>query len=200
MEFNGVTYQGTEITDRKTLEKLPLDLANFYSQVNGLIAFNGGLHLRGCVDFPEWHSINYYWTGTGALHNFYEQLNDCDIPFGQDCLGDQFILRDSVIHKLSGETGELENLELDFNEFLIRTIEDPMNFLLLQPLEQFISEGGQLSPGELLNVFPPFCLDNESNEYSFKNISVKDRIGFLTEFYEQTKNLKDGQQIKIRTK
>ncbi|WP_133645101.1 hypothetical protein [Zeaxanthinibacter enoshimensis] len=198
MEFTGVTYTGLSITDQETLDKLPNNFSDFFGQVNGIIAFNGGLHIRGCVNAPDWHSIKYYWTGEGALHKKYEELDEQDIPFGQDCLGDQFLLRNLTVHQLSGETGDLENLGLTFEQFISNAIEDPMNFLSLQPLQQFLNQGGHLTPGESLSVYPPFCTKESANGVSIKNVPTKERIDFLANFYQQLKDLGEGQQIQIK--
>src|SRR6266446_5473413 len=44
-----------------------------------------------------------------ALHRLFPALNPFDLPFGQDCTGDRFILRDGVVHRLSGEAGGRTN-------------------------------------------------------------------------------------------
>ena len=198
MEFTGVTYLGKELEDHEILGLVTTELADFYKQVNGIIAFNGGLHIRGCVNSPIWHSLKSYWTGENALFKKYDQLNEKDIPFGQDCVGNQFILRNSLVHQLNSETGDIENLELTFNEFLSYAIKDPMDFLALQPLQQFHNENGKLEPGELLNVYPPFCMKESGNGISLKNVPVEQRINFLADFYNQIKDLEDGQEIKIK--
>ena len=43
--------------------------------------------------------------------------NQADVPFGEDCMGDQFLLRDGVTHKLAAETGEVESLGVGLREF-----------------------------------------------------------------------------------
>ena len=59
-QFKDITYLGSEIDDLDTYNLLPDYLKDFYLNNNGLIAYNGGLHIRGCVNFPEWHSLKEY--------------------------------------------------------------------------------------------------------------------------------------------
>lgn len=200
MEFTGVTYTDDKITDNEVYNSLPTELKSFYDQVNGIIAFNGGLHIRGCVSTPDWHSIGKIWKGENALHNLYDEVKETDVPFGQDCLGDQYLLRDGLVCHLSAETGDIENLDFTFGQFLKESMTDPMEFLLLQPLQQFMNEGGQLKPGELLNVYPPFCTKEAEEGVSLKNVPTLERISFLADLYRQLKDLPEGQRIEIKIK
>lgn len=197
MEFSGITYVGEKKKNQKLFDSLPTELKNFYEKVNGLIAFDGGLHIRGLVDTPDWHSLEYYWTGKGAFFCIYDEIKETDIPFAQDCLGDQFFIRGIRVFKLSTETGEIEDLEISFNEFIEKSIEDPVEFLMLQPLLQFQSGNGLLIPGQLLSAYPPFCTKESENGVDLKNIPVNDRLAFLAQFYNQIKNIEDNDSINI---
>jgi hypothetical protein len=188
MEFSEVTYTGGKAIDEAVFKNLPTELKDFYNHLNGIIAFNGGLHIRGCVSRPEWHSLHEAWKGDSAFHLLYEVVNETDIPFGQDCVGDQFFLRDGYVFRLSSETGDIESLELTFEQFLNKAISDPMEFLLLQPLQQFMNEGGRLEPGKLLSVYPPFCMEEAENGVSLRSISSVERISFLADLCRQIKN------------
>ena len=77
-----------------------------------LATFDGGLHVHGaCLD-PGWHSLRHVLEGPEALYRLYSVLAPTDIPFAQDALGDQFILRQGIVHRLAAETGDLEALRL----------------------------------------------------------------------------------------
>ena len=123
MKFTGILYQNNEITDLETFRKLPGELQAFLNQSNGLVALNGGIQIRGCVSEPSWISLREVWIGSLSLKETYNCLTDTDIPLAQDPFGDQFILRDGNVHRLNSEYGDLENLELDFNDCLEKTIE-----------------------------------------------------------------------------
>ncbi|QSE98990.1 SMI1/KNR4 family protein [Fulvivirga lutea] len=193
MEFTGIIYHNTDISDKSTFDKLPKELQDFFSQVNGIIAYNGGLQIRGCINEPEWISLEAIWSD---LHKTYDCLTKEDIPFAQDAFGDQFIWRNGHIHRLSAEFGELEDLELDFSSFLEKETENPVDFLMLESFNQLYDSDIRLSPGQLMNVYPPFMFDTNDNR-SFKPVPAKEQIDFLKSIYLQTKDLPDGQQMKI---
>jgi len=174
MEFKGITYVGEEVSDKETLEALPAELKSFYEEINGLVAYQGGLHIRGCVVTPEWHSLAHVWKGEHALWKIFSDLNESDIPFAQDCMGDQFVLRLGTVWLLSMDTGELDDLEIEFYDFLEDAIEDPVEFLALEPLVQFMDLDQTLEPGFILEADPPFSF--EADEYKLTAKPILDRI------------------------
>ncbi|HEY6971644.1 MAG TPA: hypothetical protein VJA94_20705 [Candidatus Angelobacter sp.] len=193
------SYAGGEITDTAIVEKLPQSYRNLLQQVNGCILFDGGLHIRGAVVSPRWHSLRVAWFGETALHRLFPAIKQHDIPFGQDCQGDQFVLRDAVVHRLQAETGDVKNLAMDLETFLRFAHEAPVEFLSLQPLQRFRREGGELKPGELLSVYPPFCTKESAAGVSLKAIPASDRIAFLADFAGQLSRLSHGTKVKIKT-
>jgi hypothetical protein len=165
--------------------------------LNGFIAFDGGFHLRGVCDVPAWHSLVEAWRGTSAIHRLFPTVRDSDLPFGQDCMGDQFILRDAVVHKLSAEGGELASMGLSFPEFFDRLTADPFEFLQLHPLIQFQRDGGRVEPGELLAAYPPFITKEAVNGVSLFAVSAEERISFLADMARQLSTIRDGEQFRV---
>lgn len=189
MKTEFINYRGKEFSDEKILAKLPEDLRVLLQMINGFIAFDGGLHVRGIIDFPEWHSLQKVWFGDFALYKIFLSLKESDIPFAQDCFGDQFILRDGTVWQLNAETDELENMNFSLNEFLANAEENPVDFLSLQPLVKFMIEGGKIENGQLLNVYPPFCTKESAEGVSLKAVPMFERISFLADFARQIKSL-----------
>jgi len=183
MEFKGITYlqDVAEEIDQETFESLPKELRTFYQGTNGLIAFNGGLHIRGVGSDPSWHDLARYWHGEMALHLVYTEMRPSDIPFAQDCLGDQYFYRLGTVWNLMCESGDIEDLELEFDEFIAHCVDDPIEFLSLEPLIEFMSDGGALAPGELLAIDPPLMV--EANAYEISKCAVDDRLSKLFELY-----------------
>jgi len=185
MEQPNPTYAGSQITDIEILDRVPEDYGRLLNQTNGFILFDGGLHVRGAVLDPEWHSLRKAWLGASALHKLFPAIEETDVPFAQDCLGDQFVLRAGIVNKLDAEIGDVERLGMSLETFLSHAHENPVEFLSLQPLLQFISEGGKLRPGQLLSVYPPFITKESADGVSLKAISMYDRLGFLADFARQ---------------
>ena len=110
MELPGVTWVGPPADDGEILAELPRELRSVLSAINGFVLFGGALHVRGAVREPAWHSLRNQWSGPDALADLYPAIQTNDIPFAQDCVGDQFLLRDGEVVRLVAETGEVEPL------------------------------------------------------------------------------------------
>ncbi|MGC1443490.1 MAG: hypothetical protein WA888_23005, partial [Burkholderiaceae bacterium] len=149
-EFEHINWRGGAINDDRLLNVLPAELACVLRRVNGFVQFDGGLHMRGICSEPQWHSLAYWWTGDGAFCRHYDAVEPGDIPFAQDCLGDQFLLRDGRVVQLYAETGEVQPLELGLVEFLENANVDPIDFLGMEPLLQLQQQSGSLQPGQLI--------------------------------------------------
>ena len=198
--MKGILYTGGELTDLVSFARLPSYLQAFLREQNGVVAYFGGLHLRGCVAEPSWHSLAEAWQGKGAFWRTYDEVFETDIPFGQDCVGNQFLLRGDAVLWLDTETGELADLEVDFKHFLFGAEKFPLDALGMEPLRNFQQAGGVLRPGELLSVYPPFCVATDSSpDPSLKAINVAERLTWLADFYRQIKDLPDGQTIRFTT-
>jgi hypothetical protein len=170
--------------------------ANLLQRMNGYVAYYGALHVRGACREPLWHSLRYAWTGDGALHRLYPNLSVDDIPFAEDAIGDQYVLRDGAVHQLSGETGEVTSRGMDIVAFDAAVRANPFEFLVLGPLQQFIDEGAELRPGDLLSVMPPLVIDREPGERtSVRAIPARERIEWLAMFARKIHDLPEGAHI-----
>ena len=193
MEQSKFDYVGSEITDVEIIAKVSEDYRRLLTETNGFVLFDGGLHVRGAVLSPEWHSLRKVWFGDFALYRLFPAIEETDVPFAQDCLGDQFVLREGIVHKLDAEVGEIDSLGVDLHTFLQLAQENPVEYLSLEPLLQFMSEDSKLQLGQLLSVYPPFIAEESANGVSLKAISMFDRIGFLGDFAKQIANLSEDE-------
>ena len=196
MEITNVTYRGPELTDAATLESLPQNLKGLLSSLNGFIQYGGGLHVRGAAHEPSWHSIAEVWTGSLSLSKLYPEVLQTDVPFAQDCVGDQFLLRNGQVWRLSAETGQVENLELGLKSFFVACAENPVKFLSMEPLLQLQREGRSLEPGQLIHAYPPFCTKEAAHGVSLKAVPAAELIGFHAELAAQLPP--DGEQFEVR--
>jgi hypothetical protein len=120
------------------------------------------------------------------------------VPFAEDCLGDQFLLREGRVWRLAAETGEVESLEVGLGGFFEAVQADPVEYLSLHPLLQFQREGGRLEPGQLLAAAPPFCIQESANGVSLRAIPADERRRFLADLAAQLRDVPDGGQIDFR--
>ncbi len=158
----------------------------------GAFLYSGGLQVRGIKSNHLQLSLNRYWYGDLALFKMYPKLNSMDIPFAQDCFGDQFFERKGVVFQLFAETGEIESIDKSPEEFLAWSSIDPIERLNL-PSDL------NLSDGKLLLAYPPFCTA-EGNKSSIKEIDNDEVINFHADFSKQISLNNIGDKIKPLTK
>lgn len=192
-------YSGPPIDDGATLARVPRDLRALLEERNGFIAFGGGLHVRGACGEPRWHSLGYWWTSDDALHRQFAAVRSDDVPFAEDALGDQFLLRDGEAHRLVAESGEIEAMAMGLGGFLRACEADAEGFLQLAPLAAFRGQGGKLAPGQLLSVYPPFVAVESQNGVSMKPVPVEERIAFLAKLARTVAALPDGARLRVET-
>lgn len=188
-------YVGPPIDDPEILERLPAEYRELLARANGYTAYHGGLHVRGACRAPEWHALRGAWEGERALHRLFPAVLPDDVPFAEDALGDQYLLRGGTVHRLAGETGALVSLGVDLADFDAAVRADPVEYLRLEPLEAFRAEGGALLPGQLLSVYPPYCVSTSAPGRSFKAIAAADRIAFLASLAAQLRDHPDGTAV-----
>ena len=174
-----------------------MSLRALLERINGYIQFAGGLHIRGACLAPSWHSLRRAWEGEEAFYRHYEAVLKEDIPFGQDCVGDQFLLRSNSIIKLHAETGDTEELGITFTAFLEAVQHDPVEMLSLYPLLQFREQNRRLLPGELLSVYPPFCTEEAAGGVQLDAIRAEDRLSFLFDLSKRLNGIAGGTQLAI---
>ena len=193
MNLENLTWIGPNVDDRDILTRLPDSLADLIRKLNGFIQYHGGLHVRGACRNPAWHSLRSALEGDDAFCNLYPDVTPDDIPFAEDCMGDQFILRNDTVWQLSCETGELVSLDVDLATFLIAIEEDPVEALSMHPLMQFESEGSELKPGQLLSADPPFCTEQAEDGVSLQAVDALEQRRFLADLAQEIRDLPEGE-------
>src|SRR5207237_377633 len=137
------------------------------------------------------------WEGEAAYHRLYPDVAAEDLPFAEDALGDQFLLRREQVWHLSGETGELAETGLSFLGFLERVQADPQGALNLEPLLAFVHAGEVLQPGEQLAAWPPFCTAQGRQHVELARTPSAERRRFLAELAAQLRDVPDGGEFRV---
>jgi len=199
MDLSNITYQGPEHQEDQDIESLlPDNLLSLLKQMNGFIQFGGGLHVRGLCKEPEWHSLRTAMFSETAIYKLYPAVEKSDVPFAQDCVADQYILRGRTVYKLYAETGELECLDFGLGSFLSAVSSDPVEFLGLEPLLQIQEQGQSIEPGQVIHVYPPFCTEEAKNGVSLKPVSNTEALTFLSDFSKQINKVGNSEKIEVR--
>lgn len=191
MNITGVTWSGPAIDDPTLLAELPPELAGLLTQANGFILRDGALHFRGACSQPDWHSLRHAWSGPQSFQQLYPDVLPDDIPFAQDQFGDQFLLRDGNVLRLVAETGDVEPCSQSLKDFMEGIGDDIATFLN-------VGLQHQLSPGELLLAYPPFCMAETGKGASIRSITAGQLILFHADLARQIRDIPDGGQIEIK--
>lgn len=190
MNITGITWKGESIDDVEILREIPSELLHLLSEINGFILHEGALHVRGATLNPEWHSLRAAWHGPNAFCTLYPNVQPSDIPFGQDQVGDQFLIRQGTVVRLFAETGEIEPLAKNLDEFFIKVKEDIEGFLN-------VGLGHKMQPGQLLHAYPPFCFQGSENA-SLEPIRASEVIGLHADLARQIRDVPDGGEVEFR--
>lgn len=175
---------------RDTPPEVDGPLGALYRACNGFVWDHGALHLRGWTDDPPWHDLAAAWRGPESFATRYPAVQPNDIPFAQDCMGDQFLWREGRILTLYAESGELEQVAEDVEAFFQRILEDPRGFLSYNP-------SMKLKPGELWHVTPPFCTQAEDEERSYRACPALEVIDWHAELARVVSTLEEGDEFEI---
>lgn len=195
MNLDGITWIGPPLDPAIDLDDLPVALAGLLRQINGFILRGGALHVRGVVEDPAWHALRPYWNGTNALATRYRALEANDVPFAQDCVGDQFFLREGRVWRLLAETDDLEPLEVDLFAFLDAASHDPVEYLGAQPLLALHDEGGHLEPGELIFAYPPLCTNGA--DLRLRAVPADELLDLHAALAARIRDLPDGAELRF---
>ncbi len=185
MEIPGITWRGKGITDTEILTKIPPALAGLLNETNGFILHFGVLHVRGAVEAPDWHSLHEAWLGEQAFQSLYDDVLPSDIPFAQDQLGDQFLLRDGKVVRLFAETGEIEPFANSLDAFVAGLRGD---------IEEFLDVGfkRKTEPGQLLHAYPPFCMEEAEKGVTLSAGPAIDVILFHADLAQDIRDVPEG--------
>jgi hypothetical protein len=193
MDIPGITWKSESIEDVEILRELPAYLVRVLSDTNGFILREGAVHVRGACLTPEWHSLRAAWRGPKAFHSLYPDVRPSDIPFAQDQVGDQFLIRDDIVLRLSAETGEIERLADSVQDFFSKVSND---------IEDFFNVGldYRMQPGQLLCAYPPFCFGESAGGASLAPLPASEVILFHADLARQIRDVPDGGQIELKVK
>jgi hypothetical protein len=189
-ERKDITWEGESIDDVEILSELPHELFNLLSEINGFILYRGAVHVRGACISPEWHSLRTAWRGPQAFHVLYEHVRPSDVPFAQDQLGDQYLLREVGVCHLAAETGEVESFCESLRIFLQRVeegVEDFLNVGLKHTME----------PGQLLLANPPFCFRESTAHASLNPLAATDVVAFHADLARQIRDIPEGGHVSL---
>ena len=198
LDLPHLIWSGPPIDDEEILERVPEPLRSALRARNGCVAYRGGLHVRGACREPRWHSLRAAWEGPDAFHVLYAEVLESDVPFAEDGLGDQFVLRGEEVWHLWAETGEMERKAPTLEAFIADILERTTEVLALEPVMAFLDAGQELEPGQLLMAYPPFCVSQSDHGVTLTAIGTFERREFLATIARQIHDLPDGAEVQFK--
>lgn len=84
---------------------------------------------RMSADFGHAFAGKCVMSADRAFHRLYPNIRAADIPFAQDQVGDQFLIRDGAVVRLAAESGDVEPLASSIEDFFQKVTEDIEGFL-----------------------------------------------------------------------
>ena len=197
LDLPHLTYPGAPLDDPDILAEVPAELAALLRARNGCVAYQGALHVRGACRDPAWHSLRQAWHGPDALHRLFEEVAAADVPFAEDAFGDQFLLREGRVVRLSGELGEVTELAAGLPEFFADVLREPAQVLDYAPLLQLLAAGTEVRPGQLVAAYPPFSLRADGAERDLRPVDALDRRRFLAHLARQLHGMPEGAEVRL---
>lgn len=198
LDLPHLIYGGAPVNDPGILERVPSGLAAALRSRNGCIAYLGALHVRGACQAPAWHSLRNAWEGADALHVLFDEVQPADVPFAEDAFGDQWLLREGRVVRLSGELGELTAVTDSIEDFFENLWSNAEQMLDYEPLLNFRQAGAELRPGELLAAYPPFVLETKSSQRNLRAVDALERRRFLADLARQLHGQPDGAEVRLK--
>jgi len=187
-------FTAVKLTKNTFFDSLPQRLQEELEKSNGYVIWGGGFHLRGICSEPLWHSLEDLCFGEWALFELFEEIQEGDIPFAQDCMGDQFIWRDGHVFRLYAEAGELEDLSMTLDVFFDTLHTDHESLLDLEVLEIVRESENSLKPGEVLIANPPFVMEESENGVKLEALTCLEALKYYAELAVHVQSLALGER------
>lgn len=195
--FDMMTWQGATPGDEGLLAELPTPLRELLEATGGFILGGGLLHVRGATESPHWHSLEIAWRGPEAFHTLYPEVRPTDIPFAEDGLGDQWLLRGGHVARLWAETGDVDVTDVSLEGFFDAVEENAVESLDVGLIAEAVEEYGPIPPGKLLLAYPPLCTEEAEDGVDLSPVDAAELYGLHAELAESVSGLADGDHIEF---
>jgi len=191
---------GTPICgDRDRGSEVPPELFRLLSGRNGFYAFESALHVfaigpsdKKDLDLLTWNRQDLW---RQAYPGFIEPG---DLFFAQDAFGGQFVLREGVVYSFDPETGGLEVIAKNLDEWA-RAILADFEYLTGYPMAHSWQElNGPIPIGRRLVPKVPFVLGGEFEPGNLAALDAVKGMLFRGDVATQIRDLPDGSSVELR--
>jgi len=174
-------------------------LVELFAAKNGFYAFESSLHVFPCcignssVDLVRWNAESLW-------RSEYADMTEGLTFFAEDIFGDQFCFKDRRLHVFHSETGEVEFMAEDLENWA-QIILDDYPFWTGYPLaHDWQAVHGPLKKGHRLSPKIPFVTGGDYKVDFLYSIDSIEAMRFRASIAMQIRNLPDGSKVKLIVK
>ena len=163
---------------------------------NGFYAFESALHVFPTHQTPDEPSLRQ-WNAASLWRAAYPAMPDDCVFFAEDIFGGQFCTWDGEFHSFEPETGELQYIANDIENWAKAILSDYPFLTGFEFAHRWQESNGSIPPGKRLLPKMPFVM---GGEYSIENLYVADSIEgmrFRGNIASQIQDSPDGTPIKF---
>ena len=176
---------------------LPPTLRQLLARRNGGYFYGGALHLFGACLEPEFHSLPS-WNDPHGWRVPYGTAVEGLTFFAEDAFGDEFGLDPSgKVFTLHAESGRVEELADDFEQWLLMAVEAPDELLSRGTFNRWVQAHGHLPHGSQLQAYPPFLFAEEPEDVQLEAVDALDNMAFHAALAETIATLPEGTRVKL---
>jgi hypothetical protein len=182
---------------REQAGTLASELEQIYVRKNGFYAFESALHL-----FPYTPGSDKYelerWNSENLWRQEYGEAAAGLIFFAEDIFGEQFAIKDGRVCRFRLETGEIEEIAPDIEQWAKLILDDSDLQTGSAVGRAWQARSGALPRGERLSPVYPFVL---GGSYDIDTLHAMDSLTlmrFNADLANQIRDLPDGTEVKLK--
>lgn len=187
---------GSRIKLLDSWRKLGNELADFLWKKNGFYAFESALHVfpvcrKGRImDLAKWNHPNV-WI------KYYDDMALDTLFFAEGILGDQFGIKDGEIVRFEAETGLMERVAANLEEWTALILHD-YKFQTGYPLaHEWQKVNGPIRTGRRLVATIPFVLGGDFHISNLFEMDAVKAMHYHGDFARQIRHAPNGTKIKL---
>jgi SMI1 / KNR4 family (SUKH-1) len=185
------------IPDFDKYGRLGKELLALLQLKNGFYAFESALHVFPAAPFENEMTLSR-WNSFGLWRHEYGALADKKLFFAEDACGNQFCLHEGQIGFFDAETGRVEVLGNNFDEWARRILAEYDVLTSFPLMHYWQTQHGALPIGQRLMLKKPLVL---GGDYSLENLCANDAIEGMKlrgHIATQIEGLPEGTQVDFR--
>ncbi len=176
---------------------LPPSYRRALERRNGGYFYGGALHLFGACREPAFHSLGIWNAADGWRASFGPATGGLTF-FAEDAFGDEFAFGASGrVFALRAESGRVEELADDFDQWLSMAVEAPDELLSRGTFARWVQAHGHLPRGSQLQAYPPYLFAEDPDRVQLDAVDAFDNMAFHAALAETLANLPEGSRVKL---